>query len=251
LRKSAYFGADTTGATANYDTSAKDNYKVITTFATHAEMLRRATMTMHNHCHPDEDLQRGVFTVLLRARITPSGTAVCQVQLADGNYSTDDEKMRIQDRVTISQNTWRLYELGTVQMPAVKVQTALEMNTLAILAERISGSAYLEMDCLILIPVSEGFISCDNFQITGSNAALLYQTADGAKYGSFTASGTGYMALSPKASGGLPVGLTKSSASRGYAVLAGQRYGYQSVKSDEMEMILWVYSRYDQLRGAV
>ena len=251
-----YFGDDTSdvdgGGYAYYDTSAQDNYKIVCDFSTHAEMKRRVTvtcdeMTYYSGAH-HYAYHRGTYNVLLRARITPAGTGVMQVQLADGSYASDDTQMRIQDRVTISQTGWGLYELGTVQIPSMKTQQALDMCTMAILAERVSGTAYLEMDCLIFIPIDEGFVSCDGFQIGSGTAVGVYCLPDGSKYGSYYAVGYGYQILAPRAGGGLPVGLT--STSHGYLVLAAQRPGHLSVKGDTLDIYLQTYPRYDQLRGA-
>jgi len=155
------FDADTTGDTTNADATAKDGYKTVTTFSADATLITRAKCTVMDVTTNEND-QQGAYTVLLRAKNSTTGTT--RVRLADG--WKDNLSPRTRSRVEITSSSWQFYELGNVVIPTPKTMNmgviagggivySIDQYTLAVQAERTSGSCNLEMDCLVLIPSDE------------------------------------------------------------------------------------------------
>ena len=174
LRLGDTFGADTTGAVANADATAKDGFKVITTFATTPALAQRVIISVASVTANRSD-QRGTFLVLLRAKLTGAGTV--RVRMKDGLDQLKALKAR--PRVPISGTNWQLYELGSVQIPSPgRVYSAtqlLDSFAIAIDAEQIGGTPStpaLHMDCLVLISMAEGWLSVTIDPITGQGVAL-------------------------------------------------------------------------------
>lgn len=249
LRKAGGFGSDTTGGTTNADATAKDGYKVITTFAV-PTMARRAKIRVSDVTANTTD-QRGSFLVLLRAKLNAAGTV--DVRLADGLYSAP--AMAVRDRVSVSGTSWQLYELGTVQIPSPGRQIAgvwaIDSYALAVDAERITGTPQLHLDCLVMIPVTEGWFSVDMGNpagITGGEGVqtgtLLYlvDRPEGQKYSTYVDTGLPLSVGAPRVADGMPAG-------NGIFVLAGQRVA-SSVLADAVNVTFQVYPRWETLRGA-
>lgn len=244
LRLSGTFGSDTTGATTNADATAKDGYKTITTFGTPG-LVQRARIRVSDVTANTED-QRGVYTVLLRAKTT--STAVCRVRLADGPYGGSN--FRFRGRVPISNTSWALYPMGTVQIPSPGnsfFALTVSNYSLRIDAELASGSGNLEMDCLILIPRDEGFVYSDGgnitYHLTTPDFLLVSNLADGRKYSERYKSGTGVMDIgSPELTGGVPTGT-------GIIVLASQRDAVSTL-ADTLKVIVIYNERWGSLRGS-
>lgn len=252
LEKGAAFDTDTTGAHTNADANAKDGYKTITTFATVATMLRRATIRVSDvTTHPTD--QRGTYLVLLRAKLSSAGTV--NVRLADALYSTTTFAAR--DRVQITSTSWQFYEMGTVKIPSPgRVISGLDLLSnyaLGVDAEQIggtSGTPALHCDCLVLIPVGEGWCSADighatlGVQFSGSDTQPLYlqDRADGTKASVWVSGGKPKILGVPRISGGLPQG-------SGILVVAAQRNAVSTL-ADTLTVNMQVYRRWDTLRGA-
>ncbi len=244
LRKGAAFDADTTGGTTNADATAKDGYKTITTFATVATLLRRVTIRNSDVTATPID-QRGSYMVLLRAKNSAAGTV--RVRLTDGLYSSVG--YRIQSRVPISSTSWQFYELGTVNIPSpgklINTDLAVGSYAMGIDAERISGACSLEMDCLVLIPIGEGYVFVDGanvqYSAPNTNPMFVTQHADG-RTASVQNTTEPVSVGTPRVGGGVPTG-------NGILVLAGQRVS-SSVLADHIDMSMSVYPRWSLLRGA-
>ncbi len=134
-------------------------------FAGTATMAKRVLVELQDVTANYQD-QRGQFHVLLRATVGASTT--CYVKLLDGYVSTPEGEWRTQGPVKIGSASTRLYPLGTVSIPPVRGHVgdeAFQTYSLRLDAERTAGSTVLQMDALILIPFSEGFMYGSLFSI--------------------------------------------------------------------------------------
>ena len=254
LRNSGTLGTDTSTAV---DSTAEDGNKIVTTFATQAAMVARATMRVRDAVGTTptgiERKQRGRFMVLLRAYKTVGGDVV-NVRLGSGFDASGT--FALQDRVTVDTTGWKLYLLGEVEIPSARVlqntialeSTAMGTSSLQVQAERISGSGALHMDCLVLIPHDEGSIYVKNaVGLSGADRTIyVLQSADGMMNGYLVAAdGTALESstVQPR-TWGVPIG-------DGQVIVAAQRVAGVSDKTDAFSIWMDYFTRYSSLRGAV
>lgn len=249
LRKGAATDADTTTGTTNADATALDGYKTVTTFATISSLTQRVNIRIRD-VTLDYEEQRGEYQVLLRAKLSASGTV--RVRLADGMYLSAPSTYHARARVVVDKTNWYIYDLGTLKIPnsgrtVSQGDFVLYGMGLGIDAERVSGSCSLEMDCLVLQPIAEGSLYIKgSYYVSAAYARLVIeQRPDGAVYGINrvgTVSGSIDWAKA-SVKGGVPIG-------NGIAVITAQR-DTQSVLTDEMDTFtMYVYPRWETLRGA-
>lgn len=144
------------------DSSAYSGTRLTCTFGSTATLVERCYMTVlqASPTHPAD--QRGMLTVLLRAKMSDS--SVARVRLRGGWFNSEDASMNspvIRSRQVISGTDWNYYELGTMTLPPFRFFNsivALNNFTFALDAERISGSGSLHLDCLVMIPSDEGML---------------------------------------------------------------------------------------------
>lgn len=146
------------------DATAYDGNKVRCTFATkptpYFRCYVRVGNVISNSIYAAD--QRGDYTVLMRAKM--SDTSIALARIAFGfmsDFTKSQSTLTYRNRQTISGSSrWKLYEMGTISIPpmSVNILTPLSNFGISIQAERISGSGSLDMDCLVLIPKSEGSI---------------------------------------------------------------------------------------------
>ena len=220
-----------------------------TTFATDATMASRFYVKVSDITANYSD-QRGQFIVLMRAQLS-AGATTTRVRLLDG-YSTTASNLRWQDRVVIDDTAWRLYALGTVQIPPLSGLTTDNMfraYRLYIQAERTAGAGSLVCDKFILIPIGEGALYASNVAMASSVYKGRIQTTPQGTNSGWTYSDAAYttivssMAVRPQGPYGftLPVGA-------GVTVFAGQR----AASHDETDTASFYYQtlrRWRTLRG--
>ena len=196
--------------------------------------------------------QRGQFIVLMRAQLTAPNTTT-RVRLFDGYASTASD-LRRQDRVVINDQAWKLYSLGTVQIPPLTEWTAaydmLRSYRLCIQAERTTGAGSLRCDRFFLIPISEGAIYLSNVNLTTVDYHGIVQTKpDGAMNG-YTFSDNAHTdvvsTMAPRPQG--PYSFTMPIGA-GVTVFAGQRAD-QHVDTDTLTTSFYELQRWRTLRGA-
>ncbi len=248
LRKAVAVDTDTTGGTTNADATAKDGYKTITTFATVATLLRRVTIRVVDVSGANYNDQGGMFTVLLRAKLSAAGAV--RVRMADGLYPAGGPMTgSVRGRVPISSTSWNFYELGNVQMPSpgrlISGSRLLLNYALGIDAERVSGACSLDMDCLVMIPNDEGFVYADGgaVQLVAADTKPLYvqHFADGTKLSVGMVSNAPQTLGTPSINGGAPIG-------NGIVVIAGQRQTVSTL-ADTVGLLVNVYRRWRSIRG--
>lgn len=168
--------------------------------------------------------QRGQFIVLMRAQIT--STTTCRVRLLDG-YASSDAELRRQDRVTIEDTDWRLYALGTVQIPPMNTRGTiydytLQSYRLCLQAERVSGTGNLRCDNFILIPIGESAIYVSDASISSNESGRICIAPEETIHGYVYNSGniTGTMTVRPQGPYGYVFPVAAS-----YIVFAGQSTG--------------------------
>lgn len=243
------FGADTADQA---DVTARNATNCARcTFVTVTTMARRVTIKISDVTANVSD-QRGSFTVLLRAKVSAAGAV--RVRLGDGYYMTaspSSSQYRVQSRVTISNTSWDLYDLGQVNIPrpghGYLGSANMQNFSLGIDAELVSGGVSLDMDTLILIPSNEGMIYFDGADIDtagGVNSFVAIETQpDGRVVALDYDSGYAQLNLNARINGGVPIGT-------GIIVLAAARSA-SSVLADAMDITLvQTHPRWAVLRGA-
>jgi hypothetical protein len=174
LDLSVYLSYDTT---VTVDATAYDGNRLTCTFGTPTLLNRVTAYLMDMVSNPDyyQD-QRGTYLVLLRAKMSTTGTA--RVRMASGFPGYE----KYSSRQVISGTSWQLYELGEIQIPSIKIPDnyySLRRYHISLEAELISGSPDLHLDCLILIPSFEGMIKVSSTSVGASNSIVISQNADG------------------------------------------------------------------------
>lgn len=237
--------ANSTSSTG--DANAKSGTRTTCTFGD-ASMLPRVTIRADQASPSNYNDQRGTFIVLLRAKVSDSGV-VCRARLLDGLES--NSQFRTQGRVPISSTNYQYYPLGTVQIPSPG-RTVAGANferkyALRIEAERTAtaGAGALHMDCLTLIPQSEGYVYAEGglVQDVGGDLRPLYvqDRADGQKDSIAYSGGAAVNVGVPTVKGGMPVG-------SGIVVVAAQRSD-NCVLGDTFDLEFQHYQRWRTLRG--
>lgn len=134
-----------------------NSYYARCSFGTEA-MTKRVAMRLDNTGSTDTDHFIGRYLVLLRCRMSDASTVV-GIRAWAGFYSTDDSLYSpIGDEIYLENNSnWLHREVGEVQIPPFplwggSVPGSMDKFTIQIHAERISGSGYLDLDCIVLVP---------------------------------------------------------------------------------------------------
>src|SRR5579859_233117 len=254
LESGGVYDSDTSANGANADANTKFGFKTITTFATVATILQRVKMAVLTAAvaHPVD--QRGTFLVLLRARIAAAGQV--NVRLTDGLYQ--NTTFAVRDRVAITSTSWQYYEMGVVRIPSPGREIAsLDMVSyyaMGIDAELVTGTpstTNLEMDCLTLIPIGEGWCSADvtntfgygtQYSLGDTMPTYVQERPDGTKASALVIASHPEVVGAVRLGGGLPVG-------NGIAVVAAQRNGVSTL-ADTVTLDLQVYNRWVTMRGA-
>jgi hypothetical protein len=120
----------------------------------------------------------GKFLWLLRAKVT---AGEWRVRMRLGlNY----QWFTLHEPVSVSNTNWYYYELGVASLPFRNVQV-LDRNMMnddtdgacrvAIYAQRISGAGNLLMDCLVTIPVDEGYLHITIASMSSTHECLFAQ----------------------------------------------------------------------------
>ncbi len=242
LRKGTNY-ADTTVGTGggNTDATAKDGYKAYVSTWSTPGLVERVRIKVGDVTSNFID-QRGNFTVLLRAKVT--GTAVCRVRLGDG--VDGGINFRFRGRVPISSTSWKLYPMGTVQIPTpgrnFNTSSYVRAAAMRIDAELVSGSGNLDLDCLILIPNDEGFIYSNNSGASPDEITIFHHP-DGKAVSASQLSSIQLDSGHPQIVGGAPTG------SSFVIVVAGQGESSSSLAAT-LAITMTCRQRWLSLRGS-
>jgi hypothetical protein len=212
----------------------------------------RWTMSVNDaSAHPAD--QAGKMLVIGRFKVS-DGSTVCRVRLESG--FAELRTFHNRSKVVVSGDEWMMYTLGYVSFPetgrALKNLDAIGNQQLRLSAELYAGSGTLEIDCLLMIPVDEGFIAFEAVTdgTIGGRGGMKYpvmiaHSADN----KVTAIGTDaggdpiYNDITAQVINGLPKGSTV------YAVCAAQRAD-GSFREDTLDLSIEGYERWLTLRGA-
>lgn len=168
--------------TAQTDTSshssgaASGGADMETTFATEAGWDTRVGITVANVTANYAD-QCGRFLWLLRARVDSGTTA--EVRLSYHAYSWDPVYGPI---VEVTDDAFQHFEMGECQVPPYNRQVLVEKPSstpagnfgIGIRARRTGGSGSLYLDCLLPIPIDEGWFVAKEFGCTYEDDSLFY-----------------------------------------------------------------------------
>lgn len=148
-------GTPDTDASSVAEATASGGDMITVTFATTETMASRLTIKASQVTANTAD-QCGRFLVLLRAK--HGGTGAVYVRMATGWVATNVYDVGV--RVAVSDANWLFYALGEVTFPPSQVRS-LGALAMAEAGFRIDASgpaaAELYLDCLVLVPVDEGF----------------------------------------------------------------------------------------------
>ncbi len=124
----------------------------------------------------------GSYLVLLRAKLS-AGSTVCSARVSSsyGGYSAGAyaKPIALGNTQYISDTSWRYYEMGIVDIPGGHVGHIQSLASFNINLEtaRLSGTADLDTDCLILIP-AEHYVTWD-----AAEFGRIASTSGGIAYG--------------------------------------------------------------------
>jgi hypothetical protein len=242
-------GTNGTDATDSADVTASGGNCVTVSFAT-ATMAARSVMTTVQAAGADNEHQRGRFLVLLRAKVGASTTV--RVRLSSGMVGATT--WTTLPRVQITGTDWFFYPLGEVTLPpsgwndAEGITYAMYSSALRIEAERTSGSNSLYLDCLVLVPVDEGFFHVSGIDVdaAATDFALIVQEADGRI---LSLSNSGDVAAGTPDTSGTHPGSFFVPVGASNLILVGQRAA-SSVLADHFEVLVAYVPRWAMLRGA-
>jgi hypothetical protein len=108
-------------------------------------------------------LQAGTFLMLLRCKV--DGSTVVYVRPKTSLTLGDDAFLAVQPAIQVTSTSWELREFGILRMPPEESTSGGSHGNISeagvvIQATQSSGGS-LYLDCIILIPVDEGFIKVD------------------------------------------------------------------------------------------
>ena len=221
------------------DGTAYGGYKAQCSFATTASMAARTTASLGGYTSNYED-QRGEYTVLLRAKVGSS--TCCYARLLSGYDSGSAYDYR--DRVKIESTSWKLYDMGTVTIPPFRFYypgTPQSGFAMRVQVERTGGTT-LDLDCLVLIPRSEGFVYTGNNAVRNDRNMRVICSPAGHTMGlCFTYPDVRPIVVS-QSRFALPPGACS-------VVVAGQESGQHNL-TDTVNVAVSFYNRWRTLRGA-
>lgn len=242
LRLAGNFSSDTTGGTSNPDSPptefAYDGYQVVCTFATETSLVTRLTCSVSDITANGAD-QKGRYKVLLRAKVT-SGSA--RVRLGYG-FGTGLDAYPYTQRVLVENDDYKLFDMGNIDL-ASNARTSYELDEFDIIvqAEQVSGSGSLKLDCLIWIPLDDGFIYFNGVNLGTTQDVNIREAMDGNIYvDQLDATGNPIYTGSGQISGGLPV-------ENGVLILAANNLT-RNIPADNFDISMQVAQRWEMLRG--
>lgn len=242
-------GTNGTDASDAAEATASGGNHVVVSFAT-ATMAVRSTITAVQAAGANNEHQRGRFLVLLRAKVGASTSA--RVRLSSGMSGAS--LWNTQKRVVVSSTDWLLYPMGEVVLPPSAFNDfegttiAMDSAALRLEAERASGGNSLYLDCMILIPVDEGFAHFSGLDVQTdlSYGGFISQEADG-RLLSYSLSNGAVNGI-PDTSGTHP-GSFYAPVGASSLIVAGQRSA-SSVLADHCDLYVGYVPRWAMLRGA-
>ncbi len=121
----------------------------------------------------------GASLFLLRAKTDASSTT-WEVKIKHGFSGMANADFAEQPSFTVERTSWDLYEAGYLTVPPPGEQFRISGATaddweVQIWARRTTGSGDLDLDCLVLIPVDEGFLYVDGMDVNlGTTTSMRF-----------------------------------------------------------------------------
>ncbi len=154
----------------------------ITTIADNVLALRASTVLSNHSANTDD--QFGAFLWLLRTQVS-AGTWDVQMRWGNGNMPAADFVKG--PLIEVSNTSWDFYELGEHPIPnrnlhalplSVLADTFDDDYALQIYASRTSGAGTLDLDCVVLIPLDEGYLILKDFiLLAGATPGVIIGTS--------------------------------------------------------------------------
>lgn len=175
-------GTAGTDTSSSADTSAVSGAAMVCTFAGKDTLDERVKLRMSDIVLSGTESWKGRYTVLLRYKASISSASEFGIQL---HYGYDSHQFNFNDEVyaNTAETDYHIIELGEVELPPGELRNIVASDILTaafkIYAERLSGSASLHLDRLILIP-SEHSVKIENAYVPfgSTDAARLYTFAN-------------------------------------------------------------------------
>jgi hypothetical protein len=244
-------GTDTTDVA---DANASSNTAARCTFATNEDKATRLTVTLDDVASPNEDDQRGTYTILLRAKTTDTREA--DVWLRDGIKGWGG--FREHPRVRVSNTSdYMLHSVGTVMIPsfgmaslgAGSINSILQYYALSLDAASVTGSGNLDMDCFYLIPADEGAAYVSGGSVGTAGDDLIVTTEHDWQHYVFNYRNTLVAADTPPSLSTINYTLPPEPSGGARMVLCAQTATAHRL-SDVLEVTIDYSSRWPTLRGA-
>lgn len=235
-------GTDTSAAV---DATASGGDKMTCTFGTTATLASRLTMTVGQAIGGGTDEIDFVGRYLVLGRVKVGSSTECGLRLDFG--MANDLGYHQGDPVYIDNTAWALVELGEIRIPTEQYRNGTSATyidpghfKIRLMAERLSGSNSLDLDCLILIP-SEHMVKVRN--ATATKFRILTVENDTRVVQTETQAGLTGSAEWSVIDWYLPI-------DPGFLVVAGQR-STGHVLTDTVNLWLYYHPRWFSYRGAV
>lgn len=157
------------------DGDAINGTAVICTSANSTTMGQRFRINAFDVMGSASDDMSGRYLVLGRLKCGSSAEYLVDLYHGLGQLGSTPQGIELVGETKVTNNLYKLIELGNVQMPPSGLKVYDELGTnyidtwLYIYAQRLTGSASIWFDCLILIP-SEHMLTIKN---AGSNSGLF------------------------------------------------------------------------------
>jgi hypothetical protein len=162
-------GTAVTDASVEIVAGASGGSVVRVDFATVEEMYERLNVTIGDITANYDD-QRGYYEVLLGAMGNGGGEYLARMAYGQADVWTFYDPVKI--IVPFVGNARRFYSVGRIRLPAAGRLTQIQGTSIRIDAARILGSGggdTLDLDCLVLIPIDEGYCHFSGAQISQAN----------------------------------------------------------------------------------
>lgn len=184
------------GALSSDDTTTETNLAspgggsgayVHTTSSSNDVWERALSITMADavtHSSPNEEYNSnlGQFLWMLRSKVS-AGTY--QVHLRFGYTGMEQNNMYRTDPVEITHTNWDYTAVDVVDIPFgaeyinPNLWTLLDDLEIEVWVKRTDGSGDIELDCLVPLPIDEGYLIAENLSLTATDLMYRYESADG------------------------------------------------------------------------
>lgn len=177
-------GTGVTGTDATASPSGGSNNKVQWAAVSSSTLLAEIRMLDIITTTADIDKNFGRFLFLVRAKVS-AGTWTLRARF--GYSLNDDDELVRAPAFDVSSTSWNTYEMGVYTMPTRDIRTLTPVNaddqySCVQIWGKTAGAGTLDLDCVIPIPVDEGYAVIKNIKAGLNEGIYLGETVAGRPY---------------------------------------------------------------------